>query len=341
MNTKNLPLGKLPPDLLERLIQNAPISDPRVIQGPGTGLDCAVIDLGETLLVFKSDPITFATDEIGWYTVQVCANDIATMGAEPRWMLTTLLLPENTTREADVINISNQLQLACQMLQISLIGGHTEITHGIDRPIVVGTMIGETTPNELVTQRGAKPGNAILLTKGIPIEATAILAREFPQRLQEVLTAEEIRQAQDFLYNPGIGISHDAGLSRNTGRVTAMHDPTEGGLSAALWELSIASEVAFEIDSKQIMIPDISKKICDHFGLDPMATIASGALLMTCEADDAAAICAKLNTEGILCTQIGEVTTGPQGVWMAENGNHILIPRPERDEIARFYEKYK
>ena len=337
---ENLPLGKLPPALLEQLIGTAPITDPRVLLGPGIGLDCAVINLGETLLVLKSDPITFATDEIGWYCVQVCANDIATMGAEPRWMLATLLLPEEQSTEADVIEINDQLQRACQSLNISLVGGHTEVTHGIDHPIVVGTMIGEVSPEDLITQRGAKPGNAILLTKGLPVEATAILSREFPHLLGDLLTTEELRQAADYLYIPGIGITRDADIARHAGQVTAMHDPTEGGLAAALWELSAASQTSFVIEPEKIIVPEISRKICTQFGLDPMATIASGALLLTCEASDASSICQALQAEGIPCSQIGEVTDGSQGVWTIADGKKIPLPRPKRDEIARFYEQH-
>ncbi|MEE4195787.1 MAG: AIR synthase family protein [Anaerolineae bacterium] len=338
--TEKLPLGKLPPELLERLVGSAPILDPRVILGPGIGLDCAVVNMGNTLLVFKSDPITFATDEIGWYSVQVCANDIATMGAKPRWMLTTLMLPEEKATEADVTEIHKQLQRACQSLNISLIGGHTEVTHGIDRPIIASTMVGEVAPQDLVTQQGAKPGNAILLTKGIPVEATAILSREFPQLLKDILTPMELRQAQDYLFLPGISITMDAEIAVQHGKVTAMHDPTEGGLAAALWELSIASAVRFLIQPEKIIVPELSHKICEHFGLDPLATIASGALLMTCEAADAPAISHALNAEGIPCSQIGEVISGQQGVYTIQDGKEVSLPRPERDEIARFYEEH-
>ena len=337
---KNLPLGKLSPQLLDQLVGTAPITDPRVILGPGIGLDCAVVNMGNTMLVFKSDPITFATDEIGWYSVQVCANDIATMGAEPRWMLTTLMLPEDKSTEDDVVEINNQLQRACQSLNISLIGGHTEVTHSIDRPIISSTMIGEVAPRNLITQRGAKPGNVILLTKGIPVEATAILSREFPHLLKDILTPSELRQAQDYLYIPGIGITLDADIAVHAGQVTAMHDPTEGGLAAALWELSTASTACFIIDPEKIIVPDIPRKICDSFGLNPMATIASGALLMTCEANDAKGICKALTAEGIPCSCIGEVTADLQGVFTIEDGKKVPLPRPERDEIARFFEEH-
>jgi hydrogenase expression/formation protein HypE len=335
-----LPLGKLAPDLLAQLLEHAPLSDPRILLGPGIGLDCAVIDVGTSLLVFKSDPITFATDEIGWYCVQICANDIATMGARPRWMLTTLMMPESNTTEDTVQKITEQIHRACQSLNISLIGGHTEITHGIDRPILVGTLIGEVSHSELVTQKGARAGNAVLLTKGVPIEATAIIAREFPQLLKEILTPDELRKAVDFLYIPGISITRDAEIARRAGRVTAMHDPTEGGLAAALWELSIASQVSMLIDPSQILIPPLAGRICDHFGLDPLATIASGALLLTCAAEDAETICRALTGEGIECAIIGEVTSEGKGVFQQINGERMLLPRPQRDEIARFFEEH-
>src|SRR5512135_300928 len=141
--TDSLPLGKLPVELLARLLSQAPIKDPRVLYGPGIGLDCAVVDLGERVLVFKSDPITFASDDLGWYAVQINANDVATTGATPRWMLATLLLPENETTQERVEAIFNQIYNAAAALGISVVGGHTEITFDLHRPILVGTLIGE------------------------------------------------------------------------------------------------------------------------------------------------------------------------------------------------------
>lgn len=337
--SKHLPLGKLPPAMLQQIIAHAPISDPRVLLGPGVGIDCAVVDIGCSLLVFKTDPITFATDEIGWYCVQICANDIATTGATPRWMLSTLMLPENST-EKEVFEITDQLNRACKAMKISLIGGHTEVTHGISHPILTGTMIGEVDHASLITQRGATPGDQILLTKGIPYEAAAILSREFPHLLESILTKEELRKAAGFLYHPGISITRDSQVARSAGHVTSMHDPTEGGLAAALWELSQASHTALVINQNDISIPDIPGRICTHFGLDPLSTIASGALLMTVKADDGDKICEALQEDGISCTIIGQVTDDPEGVWDNSSGKLTRLAYPERDEIARFYEEH-
>ena len=332
-------VGKLPADVLGRLLARAPVLDERVVLGPGIGLDCAVLDLGERLLVFKSDPITFATQDIGWYAVQVNANDIATTGATPRWFLATALMPEGRTTENLLTSISEQLFSACRELGISVIGGHTEITHGLERPILVGTLVGEVARGGLVTPRGACPGDKILLTKGVPVEATAILANEFPARLRPELSEAEIAEAAAFLYHPGISIVKDARIALTAGKVTAMHDPTEGGLAAALWELADACGHCLVVQPENIRVPRLAARICHIFGLDPLATIASGALLLTCAAQDARAICQALQAEGIPASVIGQVEDGPAAVWQTIHAVRHVFPRPECDEIGKVYQR--
>jgi hydrogenase expression/formation protein HypE len=334
-----LPLGKLPPELLARLLAKAPVSDPRVLLGPGIGLDCAVIDLGTQVLVFKSDPITFATDDIGWYAVQINANDVATTGADPRWMLATLLLPEKQTTPALAEKIFDQLVRAANDLQISVVGGHTEVTYGLNRPILVGTLIGEVQRENLVTPAAVQPGDRLLLTKGVPIEGTALLAREFPGRLRPELSEAEIETAAAYLYQPGISVVRDARIATRAGRVTAMHDPTEGGLASALWELAEASGRRLWFEPQSVPVPPLAQRVCAVFGLNPLATIASGALLMTVAATDAHAICSALRAEGIACVEIGQVQAGSPGVWVAQAGQEVLFPRPQRDAIASVYEQ--
>jgi hydrogenase expression/formation protein HypE len=337
VNPNHLPVGKLPPDLLDQLISKVHIQDPRILLGPGIGLDCAVLDLDTTLLVLKSDPITFATDELGWYAVQINTNDIATTGALPRWFLSTLLLPEGTTSTDLITGIFEGVNSACQMVGASVIGGHTEITYGIDRPILVGTMIGEVERQHLVTPQGACPGDLLLLTKGIPIEATAILARDFTDKLKNYLNPNEIDQARQFLYDPGISVLKDAQIAIQTGHVTAMHDPTEGGLASALWELASASNCSITIDPQTVLIQELSNRICQIMELDPMACIASGALLLTAPVQDATKIQSALKSEGIQCVKIGTIESGPPGVWSSTSAGIKKIPWPNRDEITKLF----
>ncbi len=334
-----LPLGKLPPDLLDKIISQAPIFDPRVVLGPGTGLDCAVIDNGDHYLVYKSDPITFTAENIGWYAVHINLNDLATTGARPKWMLSTLLLPENKTTPAMVEQIAKQLYEAAASYQISLIGGHTEVTHHLDRPILISTLIGEVSKPDLITPKGAQSGDRLLLTKGIPIEATAILATDFEEELRKILTETQINQAKQYLFDPGISIYREACLAAEIGGVTAMHDPTEGGLSAALWELAIASDKQLMVNPEKIYIPPLSATICHHFEINPLHAIASGALLMTVSPQKAAQVIAACQQNQIACFEIGHVANDGASVFNASLHPPQLMERPQRDDIGKVYEK--
>ena len=335
--TSVFPTGKLPAEFLKRMLKDAPASNPRLLVGPGIGLDCAVLDYGEILLVFKSDPITFATDQIGWYAVQINANDIATSGAQPRWFLPTLLLPQGLTTPGEVERIFEQVHRACEALGITVIGGHTEITHGIDRPILSATMVGEVLPGALITPRGARPGDRLLLSKGVPIEATAILAREFSDRLADVLDPYSLQQAADYLFSPGISVYQDAQIACSAGRVTAMHDPTEGGLLTALWELSQASQRAVWVDLEAVLVPELARQLCGFFDLDPLGAIASGALLLTAPEDDSRKILRAWDAADISGAEIGWIADGQPGVWQVQAGEVRPVIHPERDEIAKLF----
>lgn len=332
------PVGKLPSEFLEQLINTLPTQSERVIVGPGIGLDCAVVEFGERCLVFKSEPITFATHQIGWYAVQIAANDIATTGARPQWMLLSLLLPEKKTTPSLVKKIAEEVSETCRQMGIVLIGGHTEITSGLDRPILVSTLIAETAREKVITPLGAKHGDVLILTKGIPIEATALLAKEFPERLRGILSKTELYQAQNFLKEPGISVSRDSEIAVKAGEVHAMHDPTEGGLATALWELAHASQKTLVIDPTKIFIPQLSRKVCDTFGLDPLGTIASGALLIAASAESGPGIVKAMERENIDAAVIGTIESGQPAVYRITQHGRQLLTKFTRDEIARVYE---
>jgi hydrogenase maturation factor len=189
-----------------------------------------------------------------------------------------------------------------------------------------------------VTPRGIRPGDRVLLTKGVPVEATAILAREFPERLHRSLSQAELEAAQAFLRRPGISVQREARAAVQAGQVTGMHDPTEGGLLTALWELAEASGCSLVFDPRAVPVPAISRRVCLAFEIDPLAAIASGALLITAPADAVETIQGAVEAQGIRCTQIGEVHAGAPQVWQETQSGRQLVRRPERDEIARVFE---
>jgi hydrogenase expression/formation protein HypE len=332
-----LPVGKLPARLLAEVLANAPINDPNIVLGPGPGLDCAVLDVGDDLLVLKSDPITFTTDQIGYYLIQVNANDIATTGAEPRWLLITLLLPENKTTSESVRQLTGEIFDACSKLNVSVIGGHTEVTTGLDKPIAVATMLGVVTRDRLVVPTGACPGDRILVTKGVPIEATAILAREYSDSLVGAFSESDVNKAQDYLMDPGISVVRDSKIALDAGAVTAMHDPTEGGIINALWELADACQHTLVVDSTRIPVLPLAALICGHFKIDPLSAISSGALLITSPPDESMKIAKSLTDAGINCSDIGYIQAGKSMVYDSADGRNLELPRPDQDEIARYF----
>ena len=329
--------GKLPLDMLTELLGKIERVDSRVVLGASPGEDAALIDMGDRYLVAKSDPITFATDLIGWYLVQVNANDLAVMGATPRWLMATLLLPEGVS-EAEVRAIFDQLLDACRSHGIALIGGHTEVTHGLPRPIAVGALLGEAAKYEVVLTSGARPGDSVVLTKGIAIEGTAILAREAGAELAAAgVPPRLVEEAREMLFSPGISVRKDAEVARMAVPVHAMHDPTEGGLATALRELAVAAGVGLELELAAIPVLPACRAFCDALGLDPLGLIASGALLATVASEDAAPLIEALGVEGIPAWEIGRVTPADEGLTLRTPSGTAPLPEFERDELARYF----
>ncbi len=338
MHDAPLPPGKLPAALLARLLaQNAP-TDPRVLIGPRVGVDAAVIDMGDRLLIAKSDPITFATEAIGYYAVMVNANDIAVMGGTPRWFLATLLLPETQTTTTLVEAMFTQIRETCASLQIALVGGHTEITVGLDRPIVAGHMLGEVARDRLITSAGMRAGDAILLTKGFPIEGIAIIARERAAQLRVAgHTASAIARWQQFLYTPGISVLPEARILTHAVDVHAMHDPTEGGLATGIRELAQASGVGVRLHAEQLPLLPEGRVLCEAFDLDPLGTIASGALLAAVPAAQVEAAIRACAAAGIACYHVGTAVASATECVLHTTTTSRPLPTFARDEIVGLF----
>jgi len=336
---QSLPVGKLRATMLQALLDKRPVRDPRVVVGPKVGEDAAVLDLGDRYLIATSDPITFATDEIARYALQVNANDVAVRGARPRWFLATVLLPEGRTTDESVEKLFAELHDACDELDVTLVGGHTEIAPGLARPLIAGTMLGEVAKDKLVTTGGACVGDAVVMTKGVPLEGAAIIARERETELLALgVGAPVIKKAKAFLRNPGLSVLPEAEIACALAAVHAMHDPTEGGIATALHELAEAAGVGLRIDRDRVMVLPEGRELCAAFGLDPLGTIASGALLMTLAPAEAGIVIHALAREGIDCHFIGQVVPREQGVTLVDGSRQAPLPMFPQDEITKLYQ---
>ncbi len=331
-----LPAGKLPVDLLRKFLGTLPAVDSSVTVGPAIGEDAAVLDLGGSeLVVIKTDPITFATHDIGRYLLAVNCNDLATMGARPRWLLVTALLPEGISEERVEI-ILESVRQACLETGVALVGGHAEITLGLDRPILSGALLGTVARGRLVRTSGARVGDALVLAGGIAIEGSAILASEHGEGLRtRGVSPAVIETAASWRHDPGISILPAANALNATGAVHAMHDPTEGGLITALHELADAAGVGLRIDGKAIPVLPACRTICEALGLDPLGLLASGSLVATLDSAEVLAALNRLDSCGIPSARIGDVVPASQGRILT--GGEPLPTFP-RDELARYLE---
>ncbi|HXF63037.1 MAG TPA: AIR synthase-related protein [Caldilineaceae bacterium] len=336
-----LPPGKLPASLLGELLRELPIQDPSLLLGPAVGEDAAVIDFApghSRLLVAKCDPITFATDEIGYYAVNVCANDLAVTGATPRFYLPTLLLPASTARVEQARAIFTQIGIACKALQIVVAGGHSEITHTVNQPVVVGAMLGEAPRNGYISSRGCRPGDVVLMAGYAPVEGASIIAREKrAELLARGWTPAALDEAANYLYTPGISVLAPALLAAATGWVTAMHDPTEGGIATGLLELAVAAKVGLEIDLDAIPVPPLARRLCNEYDLDPLGVIASGALLATCAPEHADALVAAWQAQGWSGQRIGRVLPDAHTLVAIRHGHAEDFPTFAADEITKLW----
>ncbi|MEZ0289516.1 MAG: AIR synthase family protein [Sulfolobales archaeon] len=300
-------IGKLRPEELERLVLNRTgFKDPRVLVGGSVGEDAAVIDIdGERALVVHTDPITGSLDLLGYLGVVIPSNDIAVRGVRPRWASTNVFLtPE--TREDEIDKIMRDIDVTARRLEIAVIGGHTEYTDAVRRPVIVTTIMGLGRLEDIVTTRGARPGDLVIMTKTAGVEGTAILARDLRDLLfKRGVSREVIDRASKYYEN--ISIVREAILLSSHRLVSSMHDPTEGGVIAGLAEIAYASNTSINAYLDQIMISNETKIITEALGIDPLKMLSSGSLLACVRRDRVDEAIDILRKESIEARVIGEV----------------------------------
>ncbi|MHA2288304.1 MAG: AIR synthase family protein [Promethearchaeota archaeon] len=336
-------VGKLKHKFLEKMLKNyvssTHLKDNRVVMGSQIGEDAAVLEMGDKYLVAKTDPITFVTDEIGYYAVNVNVNDVVCTGATPKWFQSTILLPAGSTDEHLIEYIFKNIYNTCKSLGITVVGGHTEITTGLERPIVIGSLLGEVEKEKLVLSSGAHANDSIILTKGIFIEGTSIIGREKEEELKKRGFGKEfINKCKNYLYNPGISVYNDALISNNSFNLTSMHDLTEGGLFCGLAEIAIASNLGLEISKSKINVLPEPYELSKIFNINPYNTISSGSLLISINAEESEDLINLLRSKGISSEKIGNFTSAlGQYVILDENHKKSKMNYTEIDEITKIF----
>ena len=335
-------VGKIPGELLRKyVLKRLGSYRSDVVVGPREGVDVSVLSAGGDLVVIAhSDPIVGALKKIGWLAVHIACNDVATSGAEPRWILPTILLPEKWS-ESMVDEITGDIDAAARELGVAVVGGHSGYAAGSSRPIVVVTALGLGKLGRVVTSAGARTGDSVYVTKGAGIEGTAILAADFRDVLAEKGVDEVLmKRAESFIDE--ISVVKEAVELAKTGAVTAMHDATRGGVAEALIELATASGKTIEVWEDKIPVRDETKAFAEALGFDPLWMISSGTLVFTTSKNRKGEAEEVLKRLGVSYAEIGEVKErGPRLIIHRDRGDEVLEkPQPEKDELARLWKLY-
>lgn len=307
----------------------------QVIVPPEAGIDAGVIDIGNgQVLLVAEDPI-FAIpgqplEMFGWYTVHIGASDIAVMGVRPQYMTYSLLMPPEFP-DSDFVTVADSIHHAACDLDIAIVGGHTGHYPGFAAPTIGGiTVFAITGRQSYITPAGAQPGDSVLLTKGPAVETAGILSVLREKDLLRKYPHQLVRRAQGMVSQ--MTVVKDALTAMDAGGVTAMHDATEGGVIGGLYEIAAASGVGMEIDEARFLYPDEVRMVCEFFGLDPVAAIAEGSLLITANPGSAAGIIRELARVGIAASVIGAVTSDPGRRWITRrDGGRERLAMPVQD----------
>jgi len=323
--------GKLPHAFLLKLLSQ--FGKTGAFVGPSVGEDAAIVLVKDSAFIFTLDPITFTDKNIVHYLLEININDIAACGGIPKYLLVSLLFPKGT-KEKQVESLFSEIQKESKKVGVELLGGHTEITDEVKKTVAIGMMIGTAKKDKITPTKNAKPGDKILLTKQIAIEGTATIFQEKEKSLQSVFPPKIIKGGKALLFKAGISILREAKILNQHCQVNSMHDPTEGGIATALWEISQAAQVKILVEEEKIPILKETRAICNYYHLNPFYLLASGSLLATLPKKEAEKGVKILREKGIPASIIGELKRG-KGVWLLQKNNKLRKILPKEDEITK------
>ena len=333
-------IGKVPHDLLEKIVfQKLKNFDDKVKVTPGIGEDCAVLDIGDQFFVLSSDPITGTAKEIGRLAVHISCNDIAASGVQPLGLLVTILMPPEST-EKDLDKVMTEIAETAAALNVSVLGGHTEVTDAVTRVVISTTAIGISGKNNVICSAGAAEGDKIIMTKTAALEGTAIIAFEKEKELTEKFGEDFVKKAQSMLSQISVIDEGVTAGSLGVKVVHAMHDITEGGLYGALWEIAEASKTGVIVYEESVPITDETKKICEYYNLNPYRLISSGSMIMT--TNEPELVLEKLKSANIPATVVGEIVSNPQKRLIYKNEKRdvetmSVLRAPKSDELYKLW----
>jgi hydrogenase maturation factor len=307
-----LPLGKIPIEVLNStFLRLTGASSDAIVTPPLAGLDFAALKVDGKYMIVSADPVTGVAQEIGRYAIAVSANDVATSGNRPQFAESVVLMPEGADANY-AEKIATQMDSEAKEIGLSIVGGHTEVTPGLHHPIVMVTAFSFV--DHYVSSRDAKAGDTIMMSKTAGLEGTAVLARE-----------------RKFL--DSLSVVNEAAAAYATGAVHAMHDCTEGGVLGAVFEMSLASGLGFELEEKKVPVAPETEDLCRRRRIDALKLIGSGALLFAVEEGRESKVSRALSS---ICgvSSVGRFTRAGR-ILIRKDGSRRRLHEAPEDELWR------
>jgi hydrogenase maturation factor len=292
-----------------------------------------------------TDPV-FIVPQYGWkraawFAVHVLASDAATSGLPLAYMTVDLNLPLSMT-STNFAEMWETFADETARLGMAIISGHTGRYAGCGYPMVGGATVMAVGPRErLVTPRGARPGDKVIITKGAAVEAAGLFAVTFPEKIASRYGDAFAKSAEEIFYQMSVVEDCFAAVETGVGDdgVTAMHDATECGVWGGLFEVAEASGVGMAIDKDAVIVQDAVAKICEMFRIDPYSSISEGTLVMTCASRKAGEVVARLADKSIASSVVGEVVEKASGITYTSGGQTTALAHPRVDPFWAAFDR--
>jgi hydrogenase expression/formation protein HypE len=325
--------GKVSSSFLEKVVYpKLGARRPEILVGPAPGVDTCVIKIGSNqVLVACTDPLSMipvlGAKDSAWMSVNLIANDLATSGLTPQYMIVDLSLPPNMPGEI-LQRYWEALSDECARLGIAIVAGNTGKFEGIDYTIIgAGTAFSVGARNRCIVSSDAQLGNNVLLTQGAAVSATAILAKVFPKKVRTAVGSSIQEKAAGYFSKVSAMSDALAAASLGVGKsgVSAMHDVAEGGVFSACFELCKAASLGMLIQQEKIRVSAETKEICKLFNLDPYVTLGEGAMLISCTPEITEEVLDAIHKKGTEAEVIGKLVEKGHGVVSINSSGETVL----------------
>ena len=321
--------GKISENVLKRSVLNRCKSKrEEVAQGPGIGQDCAIVrSFGKAYTVMHTQVLTAEQTERIKYAVRDGVNNLYCSGAEAVALMITIMLPEQAEEEM-LRRIMDEADAACQECGIMLAGGHTEVSDGVNCPVITVTVQGFA-KDQMHRTGDIRPDLEIVMAGYPALEGTVLLTREREEELKKRFPLELVETAKNF--DQMMAGKEAAVIGWKCG-AAAMHDVSFGGVFGALWEFCESNQTGLEADLRKIPIRQETIEICEIYGWNPYQLLSGGCFLMAVPDGMKTVDC--LQQAGICARVIGRTTEKKEKVL--HNGEEMrFLDKPAQDEIQK------